>query len=75
MPVQIVITSPHNGAPVSINPSVQAQGTVDASCTVTAWINDGGVVQSSPPTPYNVPPGTHVQWNATIPTAGFTAGD
>jgi hypothetical protein len=76
MPVHIVITNPRNGDTVYISSGyVQAQGSIDASCTVTASINDGGVVQSSGPTHYNDPQGTQIQWNASIPTGGLTAGD
>ena len=76
MPVQIIIVSPRNGANVPISAGfVQVMGTVNGSCTITASINDGGVVQSSAPTHIVDPMGVQVQWISSIPTGGLTVGD
>jgi hypothetical protein len=76
MPVHIVLTSPRNGDTVYLAPGyVQTQGTVDGSCTVTASINEGGVVQSSAPAHIDDPMGAPVPWSTSIPTGGLTAGN
>jgi hypothetical protein len=54
---------------------VQVDGTVDGSCTVTASINEGGVVQSSGPVHIYDPQGAIVPWSVSIPTAGLSPGE
>jgi hypothetical protein len=76
MPVHIVITSPRNGDTVNISSGyVQVQGTVNGSCTVTASINEGGVVQSSGPIHIDDPQGAIVPWSVSVPTGGLTPGE